>query len=187
MNLKDRLLQAGLGLDPVNDFSSHESDLYVRCTPEVWAWLQKNYAFISNCKTFINQITHTTWIDIPFANDKEEQPYNYYRDQLRGIEPGRVGTHQATIKIRHKTGETKWLSLNNESVAELTAWLNTHYTASGEIIDTLVGVTQALQRVIDKYNPDDNNSEWVGEANEIIVKLTGKDLRTYVKDKNPKS
>lgn len=46
-----------------------------------------------------------------------------------------------------------------------------------EYIETLRGVTKALQRVLDKHDPDSIEYEWVGEANEIILKATGKNLR----------
>ena len=52
------------------DFGTHESDLYVKWTPQVWDYLKTCYKFFSNCKTFKNQIDGETWIDIPFANDQ---------------------------------------------------------------------------------------------------------------------
>lgn len=56
-----------------------------------------------------------------------EQPNKYYRDQVNSIQPGKVGTYQAQVKIKHETGETKWLSLNNDSAPVLAEFLQTNY------------------------------------------------------------
>ena len=51
----------------------------------------------------------------------------YYKDQIQSIDPGKVGTSQAQIKIIHETGQTKWLRLNNESAPVLAEFLQTNY------------------------------------------------------------
>ncbi len=44
--------------------------------------------------------------------------------------------------------------------------------AAPELLETLIGTMQALSRMIDKYNPDDIEAEWIGNANEAIRKAT---------------
>jgi hypothetical protein len=41
-----------------------------------------------------------------------------------------------------------------------------------ELLETLIGTMNALSRMIDKYNPDSIEAEWIGNANEIIKKAT---------------
>lgn len=47
---------------------------------------------------------------------------------------------------------------------------------NSEYIEALRGVAKALQRVLDKHDPDSIEYEWIGEANDIILKATGKNL-----------
>ena len=65
----EKELRIKLGLTD-SDFAYHESDLYVRDTPEVRAYLKKNYKFWRNVKGFTCQIEGVLWFDIPFANEK---------------------------------------------------------------------------------------------------------------------
>jgi hypothetical protein len=44
---------------------------------------------------------------------------------------------------------------------------------SPQMLETLIGVTRALQRVLDQYNPDSIESEWIAEANESVFRATG--------------
>lgn len=48
------------------DRDSHESDLYLRVTPQARA-LVMAYKFRSNVSTFVSQIDKQRWYDIPFA------------------------------------------------------------------------------------------------------------------------
>ena len=58
-----------------NDFAYHHTDLYVRCTPQVEAWLEEYYDFSCNITTFdvplkgelANLGVVERWLDIPFA------------------------------------------------------------------------------------------------------------------------
>ena len=43
-----------------------------------------------------------------------------------------------------------------------------------EFFDTLDGVTKALKRMIDKYDPDTIEAEWIGHANELLIKAKRK-------------
>jgi hypothetical protein len=45
-------------------------------------------------------------------------------------------------------------------------------SAAPELLETLIGTMQALSRMIDKYNPDDIEAEWIGNANEAIRNAT---------------
>lgn len=45
--------------------------------------------------------------------------------------------------------------------------------AAPELLETLTGVTMALSRMIDKYDPDSIEAEWIGNANEVIRKAKG--------------
>ena len=51
-----------------NEVSSHESDLYLKCTP-VSENLVSNYEFKQNVQKFRSNIDGSMWFDIPFAND----------------------------------------------------------------------------------------------------------------------
>jgi hypothetical protein len=44
--------------------------------------------------------------------------------------------------------------------------------AAPELLETLKGTMQALGRMIDKYNPDSIEAEWIGNANEAIRNAT---------------
>lgn len=52
----------------------HETDLYVKYSPEVWAWLKDNYEWIANIKPFTSAIDKTVWLDIPFAAWSDKYP-----------------------------------------------------------------------------------------------------------------
>lgn len=53
--------------------------------------------------------------------------YDYHREQLKDIKPGKAGTYAATIKIKHETGETKWLSLHKDSASAVSEFLQDNY------------------------------------------------------------
>lgn len=55
------------------------------------------------------------------------EKYNYHREQLAKVQPGKAGTYAATVQIRHETGNTKWMDLHKESATELVNFLMTHY------------------------------------------------------------
>lgn len=63
MSLYTDLIEAGV------EVSNHESDLYFPRTPETVAILLKHPVQKSIAQNFRNQITKTTWIDVPFAFD----------------------------------------------------------------------------------------------------------------------
>lgn len=46
---------------------SHESDLYLPDTAEVWRILEKFPTHRTNARRFFNQIHQETWLDVPFA------------------------------------------------------------------------------------------------------------------------
>lgn len=71
MSLYTDLIAAGI------EVSSHYSDLYCPNTPEARALVRKHGHSLS---LFQNQITHTMWIDVPFAFDP------YWERQLRRTE-----------------------------------------------------------------------------------------------------
>ena len=41
-----------------------------------------------------------------------------------------------------------------------------------ELLETLIGTMKALSRMIDKHDPDSIEAEWIGNANETIIKAT---------------
>ncbi len=51
-----------------DEISSHESDLYLKCTP-VSENLVDGYEFKQNVRKFSSNIDGSMWFDIPFAND----------------------------------------------------------------------------------------------------------------------
>lgn len=50
------------------ELDGHESDLYVKDEPKIWAVLGA-YEFVCNITRFRSQIDGQIWLDIPFAND----------------------------------------------------------------------------------------------------------------------
>lgn len=51
------------------DWDSHETDLYIKCTPEANE-LIKNYRFKGNVTRFISKVgDRVPWFDVPFAYD----------------------------------------------------------------------------------------------------------------------
>lgn len=50
------------------DHDCYTSDLYCKVTPASTEIIN-NYTYKSNVTTFINNITHELWYDIPFAYD----------------------------------------------------------------------------------------------------------------------
>lgn len=63
MTIYEEMKAHGVAID------SHESDLYVEDTPTSRVILAGHSGFASTAKRFTNQVTGTTWIDIPFAYD----------------------------------------------------------------------------------------------------------------------
>lgn len=71
--LYERLLDAGLSKED-GTLDSHESDLYVKSTPEsdaiVRGWLDENgYSEGHSAKKFRDEIDHEPWWDVAFAYD----------------------------------------------------------------------------------------------------------------------
>jgi hypothetical protein len=56
-------------------------------------------------------------------------------------------------------------SAENDANARLIA-------AAPMLLEALRGTMAALARVLDKHDPDSNEYEWIGEANEAILKAT---------------
>lgn len=53
-----------------DEFDNHESDLYIKHSPEVMAWIEKNYEFgksKSIVSTFTSEIDRKLWIEVAFA------------------------------------------------------------------------------------------------------------------------
>lgn len=51
--------------------------------------------------------------------------FNYYQQELNKVDC--KGDYPAQIKIKSVSGETKWLSLNNESATEIVKFLTENY------------------------------------------------------------
>jgi len=66
--------------------------------------------------------------------------------------------------------------IGNLSEAEANAQL---IAAAPQLASDLVGIAKALIRVLDKYNPDSIEYEWISVANEAIFKATGLTLNEY--------
>lgn len=65
-SLKNQILTAFPNMND-EDFDKHETDLYVRYSPEVDNWLKQNYEFYKNITTFKSNVDNQRWFDIPFA------------------------------------------------------------------------------------------------------------------------
>ena len=66
-SLKELLLEKGL---KESDIGNHESDLYCKVCPEAVAAIseyEKMIGVSTGKTTFLNQITHELWYDIPFG------------------------------------------------------------------------------------------------------------------------
>lgn len=48
--------------------------------------------------------------------------------------------------------------------------------SAAEVIPVVTGLHRALAKLIEQHCPDSNEAEWLGESNELVVKLTGFDL-----------
>lgn len=55
-------------------------------------------------------------------------------------------------------------SVEDEANARLIA-------AAPELLDTLKGTAKALKRALERFDPDNTDYEWIGEAHEIIYKI----------------
>ncbi len=65
MNVKKELMKRGM---TAIDFDSHMSDLYVRVTEVSKKFFDTEYEYKSQVTTFVDQIEHTRWFEVPFAN-----------------------------------------------------------------------------------------------------------------------
>ena len=67
-----------------DEIDNHGSDLYVKKTPES-AKILKKFNILGNplCTTFIDQITHTTWYEIPFGYVPNEDDMGTYFDDIQ--------------------------------------------------------------------------------------------------------
>lgn len=63
MTIKQELLSLGM---KENEIDNHESDLYVLVNEISKEWLN-TYEFKSNVTTFIDEIDHVLWYEIPFG------------------------------------------------------------------------------------------------------------------------
>lgn len=68
MNARTLLHTARQQMKP-DEIDSHESDLYLKVTPTSRKLIQQ-YDFKGNVTKFIDNIDHTFWYDIPFANSE---------------------------------------------------------------------------------------------------------------------
>ena len=79
MNAKTLLHKAREQMKPEEIDSQHElgSDLYLKVTP-ISTTLIRQYDFKSQVTTFIDNIEHTLWYDIPFSNTDYWESKNIY-------------------------------------------------------------------------------------------------------------
>ena len=79
MNAKTLLYKAREQMKPEDIDSQHElgSDLYLKVTP-ISTTLIRQYDFKSQVTIFIDNIEHTLWYDIPFANTDYWESKNIY-------------------------------------------------------------------------------------------------------------
>lgn len=68
--------------------------------------------------------------DIPYG--PERQPFNYVRSQLRKL--GNSGPY--SVKVRSKTGETKWLEIHPDDLPQLTKFLVSMEEAREQLKDS---------------------------------------------------
>ena len=53
---------------------------------------------------------------------------NYYTSELeKAFNPEKPNTYPRRIKVESDTGDSKWLSLNDESASEMVKFLKEHY------------------------------------------------------------
>ena len=63
------IYQEALKRIPENDIDHYASDLYLRKTPETEKLIQE-YKYKNLVSTFVDNIDHVVWYDIPFAYRK---------------------------------------------------------------------------------------------------------------------
>lgn len=66
--MKKSIYEQAKELMQPSDIDHHESDLYLKVTPESET-LVRDYEFRRNVKRFISNIDRSVWFDIPFAFD----------------------------------------------------------------------------------------------------------------------
>jgi hypothetical protein len=63
---------------------------------------------------------------------------------------------------------------SDDDVCEAEARANAILVAAApDLLEALEGTMKALSRMIDKYNPDSIEAEWIGTANDAIMKARG--------------
>jgi hypothetical protein len=132
---------------------------------------------------------------------QEEFIFYFYSNQIKDYilyNPMRklldnVDTAFAVISMSWEKPTPQAISCINQTWAEIVKTLGRDKTSetripdtsiammenAKELVETLIGVSKALDRMIYQYNPDSSENEWIGEANEVITKVTGKNLIRY--------
>lgn len=95
--------------------------------------------------------------------------------------------HGTNVLARHEYGDTWQIFFLSGDVISKQAsklclsegWLPPGHKPSvenSEIVDVVVGLHKALAKMLDKHDPDSNVAEWLSHSNELVRKLTGKDV-----------
>lgn len=95
--------------------------------------------------------------------------------------------HGTNVLARHEQGDT-WqifflsgdvISMQASKLSLSEGWLPpAHAPSAGnaEIVEVVVGLHKALATMLEKHDPDSNVAEWLGHSNELVRKLTGRDV-----------
>lgn len=78
------------------------------------------------------------------------------------------------MEVFFVSGETVSLITSRTTLSD--GWVTEQPTTQDEVIEVVVGLHKALNRMIDKHDPDSKEAEWLGNSNELHRKLTGKDV-----------
>lgn len=87
--------------------------------------------------------------------------------------------YEGSMRVYFLSGNTISQSMLRNILSE--GWLETPSVPTvavnqADVVEVVVGLHRALSRMIEKHDPDTLDAEWLSHSNELIQKLTGKDV-----------
>jgi hypothetical protein len=163
-----------------DEFDSHESDLYVKWSPEVMKWIENNYEHgksKSIVSTFISDTDKKKWIEINFANTNE----SIMNESLKG------DIKKAFPKMTDKDFDSYKSDLYVKWSPEVMKWIESNYEhgKSKSIVSTFISDTDKSKWIeINFANTDESimNESLKGDIKKAFPKMTDKDFDSYKSD-----
>jgi hypothetical protein len=78
------------------------------------------------------------------------------------------------VEVFFLSGEVVSLITSKETLSP--GWRPLTPATQEEVVEVVVGLHKALDRMIHKHDPDSIEAEWLGNSNELHRKLTGMDV-----------